>query len=448
MYNFDNPHIASLISLQNHPFTAQAQTASSSAFFYGANVDMTQILPTSQNYFKNSKGEDLIDIAGRLGIRTLRITNSVGTSGNEYGTYTKQEWDSVLNKMQTKNIKALIVIENPTIYSKDIGDDYLTLVQDYIINSDVLSNSNVYAVDLKNEPVINDNNVSKIKAAAQMIKAKYPKTLLTVGWWAVDTFQKDQFGQEIYDWDNYAAGRNFDSFIDFYCIHMYGFDQKVLGAYPDPYLYTKTFITAVKNQLQTTKPLIIEEFGAPNGEAISDQGTIGNQELQANVYSGVYQAIKDMGDPQVVSAISYQLNARTSTPDAWAILKDQGNSLFPAAYVLQLYATGKSEVALSLPYKNVPNNIILSQSDNNKRVTVKPNDIVGLNLSLPQSSKNILSISNPSLLTISQPLTYNYGSNKYETVFHAKSAGTVTISIINSTSKRKVYSVTISISRF
>ncbi len=43
---------------------------------YGENIDMSQILPASQHYVVNSKGQDLIDIAGDLGINLVRITNA------------------------------------------------------------------------------------------------------------------------------------------------------------------------------------------------------------------------------------------------------------------------------------------------------------------------------------------------------------------------------------
>ena len=55
-------------------------------------------------------------------------------------------------------------------------------------------------------------------------------------------------------------------------------------------------------------------------------------------------------DPQILGALSYQFHTRTEEADAWAIAKNDGNYLFPAAYVLQKYAKGESDVPLSLPF--------------------------------------------------------------------------------------------------
>lgn len=311
--------------------------------FYGINVEMGQLLPTSINYVVNDKGEDLIDIAGDLGINIFRITNATKVEEDDKDSiFTKVQWDRVLNKMQEKGIQALILIESPSLYQKNIPEDYLDFVQSYIIDSGVLPHPVVFGVDLYNEPLITDQNIELMGTAAQIIREKYPKTRLTVGWWAVATNTYDDDNQEIYKWDDYEAGRVFEGFTDFYSLHMYGFDKKnLLGLYPDPNQFTRKFISKVKKALQTEKPLLIGEFGSANGEAVSDQDTIGSPELQANTYTGVYQALNDLNDEQIMGSISFQFYQRTGSPDAWAILKDRGNFLYPAAYVLQKYANGE-----------------------------------------------------------------------------------------------------------
>ena len=313
------------------------------SLFYGVNVEMSQLLPTSKNYISNDKGEDLVDIASELGVNIFRITNGSRVGGNdENAVFTKPEWDMVLNKMQEKGIQALILIENPSLYQKDISEDYLDFVQSYIIDSGVLSHPVVFGVDLYNEPLVTDENIKLMRMAAQMIKEKYPKTRLTVGWWAVATNTYDDENKVIYKWDDYNAGRAFEDFTDFYSLHMYGFDKKNLfGLYPDPYEFTRKFISKVKEDLQTEKPLLVGEFGSANGEAVSDQDTVGSSELQANTYAGVYQALNDLDDEQVMGSIAFQFYQRGTSPDAWAILKDRGNFLYPAAYILQKYAKGE-----------------------------------------------------------------------------------------------------------
>lgn len=316
--------------------------------FYGVNVDMSQLLPTSLHYVRNKKGEDLIDIAHNLGVNLFRITNSQSSiNDGKDSIYTKAQWDTVLNKMQKNNIKGLILIEanssNPDLYSPTIKPVYLTLVKDYIIESGVLDNSAVYAVDLKNEPVINDNNLAYIKEAANLIKTKYPKTKLTVGWWSIDSFKKDKNNKPLYIWDNYSAGRNFESIVDFYSIHLYGFDRKVLGLYPDPYTFTNIFISSVKVALSTDKPILVEEFGAGNGDKITDQDTLGSKEIQANTYAGVYQAVEDnKKTANLLGSVAYVFYPRDRNTDGWNLLDNNGDYLYPATYILQKYATVKN----------------------------------------------------------------------------------------------------------
>src|SRR3989442_2979392 len=128
------PYININLVLNTFPFLSF--TANSTPTFYGENIDMSQILPTSQHYVVNSKGEDLIDIAANLGINLIRITNVQRSFNNNADSiYTGDQWNQVLSKMHSKGIKALILIEtasnNGDYYTPDIRPIYLDLVQKY-----------------------------------------------------------------------------------------------------------------------------------------------------------------------------------------------------------------------------------------------------------------------------------------------------------------------------
>src|SRR3990167_11009404 len=174
------------------PLDLPEEGESETSLFYGVNVEMSQLLPSSQNYIVNDDGEDLIDIAFRLGITMFRITNGTPAFSNSESIYSKEEWQNVLDKMHDKNIQALILIESPTIYQRNINSKYLDFVQGYIIDSGVLLHPAVYGVDLYNEPVVNDENVEILRTAAESIRSRYPEMRLTVGWWAVDIGGKDE----------------------------------------------------------------------------------------------------------------------------------------------------------------------------------------------------------------------------------------------------------------
>ncbi len=205
--------------------------------FYGENIDMSQILPASQHYIVNSKGEDFIDIAEDLGINLIRITNSVRSfNNNADSVYTGDQWNQVLNKMQRKGIKAIILIEvnsnNRDYYTRNIKPAYLHLVQEYI-DSGVFSNPDVYAVDIKNEPVLTDANISMLQTAHNMIKARYPHLKQTIGAWATYFSPSDAYNPNLsssaLNWFNFSAGQKLANIVDFYSVHMYGLDIRVLG---------------------------------------------------------------------------------------------------------------------------------------------------------------------------------------------------------------------------
>jgi len=424
-----------------------------SSFLYGVNVEMSQLLPTSNKYVVNDEGEDLIDIAAKLGINIFRITNGTPAFTNDLNyTFTKPQWDLVLDKMHNVGIQALILIESPTIYQKIIPPEYPDFVQSYLLDNDVLSHPAVFGVDLYNEPLITEDNVSMMRTAAMMIKAGYSQTRLTIGWWAIATNTYDEDNQEIYKWDAYSEGRVFEDFIDFYSLHLYGFDTKsgIFHSFPDPAKFTRNFVAKVRQELQTEKPMLIEEFGAANGAAISDQDTIGSSELQANTYAGVYQALSDMKDPQLIGAVSYQFYQRSETVDAWAIVKNKGNYFFTAAYVLQKYAKGMSDIPLSLPLKDVPNDFLLTNKDNRKTLRLKVNDIVGIKMSLDQGSAYTVTLADESLFLTNQPLLYDATEDKFQAVFQALHPGNQDLTIWecldeNCTDRQDVFTVSFTI---
>ena len=132
------------------PLDLPEESESETSLFYGVNVEMSQLLPASQNYIVNDEDEDLIDIAFRLGINMFRITNGTPAFSNLESIYSREQWESVLDKMHTKNIQALILIESPTIYQRNISSKYLDFVQGYVMDSGVLLHPAVFGVDLYN----------------------------------------------------------------------------------------------------------------------------------------------------------------------------------------------------------------------------------------------------------------------------------------------------------
>jgi hypothetical protein len=431
-----SPYLSLSVILNMHPFVSSA--TESTPNFYGENIDMSQILPASQHYIVNSQGQDLIDIAAQLGVNLVRITNGQRSFQNTADSiYTKAQWNQVLDKLQSKGIKAIILIEvagnNPDYYTPDIQPVYLHLVQEYL-NSGVFSNPDVYAVDIKNEPLLTATNISMLDAAHAMIKAQYPDLKQTVGWWAGDKSPTDPYNPNNYNWSDFSGGQKIANIVDFFSIHMYSdLASNNLGLGLNPDLKTKLFLSQVENGLQTTKPILIEEFGEANGDAVSDQDTIGSPQLQANIYQGVYQALKEMHTSQIIGAVAYDFYSRNQYPDAWSIVKDNGNYLFPAAYILQEYALGKSNAALQTATVVRSQSYLLTNTNNHTTQNLHVSDRIGLKLQLDDRENYSLHLSQQGILQPSEIFRYDSDTDAYYAVYQATSTGQVQLTIVANT---------------
>ncbi len=381
------------ISVQSLPTSTPALSSNmnSKLPFYGENIDMSQILPTSQHYVVNSQGEDLIDIAARLGINFVRITNIERSFNNNADSiYTIDQWNQVLDKLQSKGIKALILIEiagnNMDYYAQDIRPAYFHVVQEFL-DSGVFSHPDVYGVDIKNEPVLTDANISMLQQAHDMIKARYPNLKQTIGAWATPEDPADPYNPNNYNWSDYPAGRKIASLVDFYSVHMYALGSSYWGVNASPEMRVKYFLSQVENGLQTNKPILISEFGESNGSAVSDQDTIGSPESQAQVYQGVYQALKEVNKPQFLGTAAFDFYSRNQYPDAWAIVKNNGDYLFPAAYILQDYALNKNTSTRQAVINVTSQSYLLTNADNGATKNLYVSDRIGLKLQLDSKQK-------------------------------------------------------------
>ncbi len=401
--------------------------ANSSTVFYGANTDISNLLPNSPFYVKNSKGQDLIDIAHNLGINLFRVT----IINNRYPDKapSRSDWDYLFNKLNKNHIQVILLPEflNSAEYTKpgsdELSDNYLSLIKSFINTSAInYNNPAIFGFDIRNEPSLTSNNLDKLEEAAQIVKDKYPNLKITVGSWKVETGKIDpKSGKKLYK-ANPADGAKLVNIVDYYSLHIYGFDRPLKGPYPDPYKLTTDYLTTVKSYAQN-KPILIEEFGAGNGTDINDQETIGNPNLQARTYEGVYKAVEDMHSQGVLGALAWLLYPRTHDPDGWTIIDDNGNHLYPAAYVLQKHATGNSDQSVDLSPSDSAN-YIYRNSDNNKTVNLKVGDTIGLALNLDKTASYMLLTNNTNVSAIEEPIMYYSTKQYYKAVIKIVGKGT------------------------
>ncbi len=407
-------------------------TGTTKNLFYGSNIDMSELLPTSPYYVKNSQGQDLIDIAHHLGINMLRISSVLKSFPDQTPDviYTKAQWDIVLNKMAKYGMKAEILAEtystNKNVYNSEISDDYITQMKAYIIDSYVGDDSAVYAIDMKNEPILDEHNLEMLNEERNMIKAKYPWMKVTVGGWKTDAGTTDSQGREVYNWNQPQDAKLLSGMVDFYSPHIYNFDRKVSGKFPDPTALVTNYLD-IMEKTDNSKNILINEFGVSNGDSVSDQNLLGSHELQANAYYAVYNALNNYKN--VTGAISYVLYSRNQYPESFAILKDNGDYIYPAGYVVQQLSTGNSDVPLTLPFTNVPDDTILTSSNFQASESAKVGDIVALELPLDKTNKYLLNITPSNNVNIIENFEYLPQFSKFFAVFSPKVKGAINVAI-------------------
>ncbi len=442
----------SAASVGNYIQFNQPINTSTGTVFNGVNVDICLINPNSPDYVKNAQGQDLIDIAYHLGINFFRIINLGCTKGGSDGggAGVASNWTLVLNKMARYGIQAMPIAG---AHAPASGSTLTSATQSYIVsyvrNNRLGNYSNVYGIDMINEPTLNTNNLSILQQTARQIKAAYPNLRVTVGGWKV---AKGTYGCVTQGSSCYAQprdGRLLANIVDFYSPHLYGYDKLVDGLYPDPYTFTTNYFDAML-PYTAGKPILIGEYGAGNGDWITDQDTLGSRELQANVTDAILRAVRAYQNKNVIGSAQWAFykGSYTMGTTGWDLVYNNGSTILPAAYVIQKYRLGTSDVPVNPPLPITETDYIFQNADTGKTLSVNQNDILGFRLTLSTANTYAFSISDPTLFTQTEPFFYQSSSHFYVAVLHAANTGTATITVTqttNCTTNCKVFQLTVNI---
>ncbi|HVZ11526.1 MAG TPA: cellulase family glycosylhydrolase [Patescibacteria group bacterium] len=401
----------------SEPQKATDVASENTKILFGTSLDMSQILPTSPKYIRRPDGEDLIDVAHMMGINFVRITNSESSHFRPTMIYTEDEWKTVLDKLASYGMQADVLIETPALSPDDYSDSYLDLVRKYVVDSQVVNNPAVFSIDIRNEPIINSKSLDALASAASIVKSANPQMRVTIGGWRVV-----RNGSSL--WLDPDAGAKLNPIVDFYSIHLYEFDKSIAGIYPDPYSATIAQLDKTA-KYAGSKRVLIEEFGAGNGSAITDQDTLGSPQMQEKIYAGVFDAALENSD-SVVGVIAYTLYPKDSHTSGWNIL-DSKFAPFPAAKVLEKFAKG-DDSPLDLPTV-IPRSIIVTTDDADKTINLNRGDYLGFEITLSQKKTYFTSISNTSVLKQNEKLQLGGSGDYYNMAFVATSAGSSIISV-------------------
>ncbi len=283
---------------------------------YGTNLNLNYLTAN----IKDSSGRDLIDMANTLGIKLIRINlwNSPTDPNTGLSTVTKAQWDTILNKMASYGIKAVIMPHNNSYNATEIFNDrYVPYMYDLAVTKGLATNPNVWLMNLANEPFVVQSNMDKMTTARNIIKSANPNMLVNVGGWKTERTPCPAIYQGSHCWENPADAYKVNSLNDFYSIHHYDYDRPetpfyrcnvgavppfpmpVNPVYPDPYDLTHVYMSEVRANLNEhypneNKPMFLEEFGASNTLKCTDQKAIlPTFQMQADIYEGIYSALRD-----------------------------------------------------------------------------------------------------------------------------------------------------------
>jgi hypothetical protein len=294
---------------------------------YGVNVDMTAMIPSTPYTVTTASGGNFFDLAERLGINTLRITDVQWTlTGKERQ---QAAWRYVFDEAENHHMNIILLLVDGGTHSA------LEHAHTLLGNYGLAGASALWMVDLDNEPDLSDpQHMAELREEAAYVHQVAPAVPVTIGGW-----KSKVPGHWWFDWQDPADIPRFINLVDVVSPHLYGFEQGVqLGFTPGQ--WTRRYLNAVRQEAKG-KPILLEEFGAGNGLApTTDPTPTGSPEWQASVYRGVLQEVSAEHDQGVLGAVAWIVAPRPAFPypndyerdmTGWAFVLNQGRRLLPAA---------------------------------------------------------------------------------------------------------------------
>lgn len=302
---------------------------------YGVNVDITAMIPGTPYTVKTATGANIFDLAAQLGINTLRITDiQWESSGKEYS---QVMWQYVFNEAEHHHMHVILLLED--------GGDYSAIQQARtLLGRYGLAHAQaLWLVDLYNEPNLSDPQLmAALSKEATYVHQVAPTVPITIGGWRSQIPGQPQK----FDWQDPTDIPKFINLVDVVSPHLYEFEEAAQRGLT-PQQWTREFLSAVR-QKSSHKPILLEEFGAGNGLAPTQQPTAtGSPKWQASVYGCVLQEVTAEYNQQVIGAVAWMIAPRPPQPyfnphdyekdmTGWAFVLNHGQHLLPAASCFQV----------------------------------------------------------------------------------------------------------------
>ena len=318
--------------------TVHVQTKiSSSAIVCGVNVDMTAMIPNTVYTIKTANDGNFFTLAAHLGINTIRITDiRWETTGEEYS---RNLWHYVFDQATRYHIHIILLLED--------GGDYTAIQQAHTLLDEygLAHSPALWLIDLYNEPDLSSPQLmTTIRQEAVFAHHIAPKIPVTLGGWK--SAIPGQPGK--FDWQNPTDVSKFIHLVDIISPHLYEFEQGASLGFT-PRQWTERFLQEVRKK-SLHKPILLEEFGASNGLAPTNQpATVGGLAWQTTVYREVLQEVASESNQGVIGAVSWIFAPRPSVANpgvanfegdmtGWSLVLNHGERLLPAAKEFSLFA--------------------------------------------------------------------------------------------------------------
>ncbi|MEO6887924.1 MAG: hypothetical protein ABI324_02900 [Ktedonobacteraceae bacterium] len=311
-----------------------------SSIAFGANVDMTAMIPGTPYTIQTVQNHNLFELAVQLHINTIRITDiRWETTGEEYS---QSLWQQVFDQAAQQHIHIILLLENGGVHSAI--EQAHTLLGSY----GLAQAPALWLVDLYNEPDVSDpQRMTTIGEEASYVQQVAPGVPVTIGGWK----SAIQHQPDTFDWENPADIPRFIHLVNIVSPHLYTFEDAAKAGH-SPRQWTEQFLNAVRKE-SSHKPILLEEFGASNGLAPTDQpASVGSLTWQASVYRGVLQAVSSEYTQGVMGAVAWIIAPRPGVANpglanfegdmtGWALVLNHGKRLLPAAQEFSIVAREK-----------------------------------------------------------------------------------------------------------
>nr|WP_175802223.1 hypothetical protein [Burkholderia anthina] len=248
---------------------------------WGANVDIAQLLPGDPLQLSTDRG-DAFGLARLAGFNAFRVTSFAEWAPGQRGTsYSSSDWRQVGEQAKRSGFTIIPVVGLSRAESRQV--DALSDPQARVrartlayrdkvgrILDGLVPTGCKVVIDLDNERELDADRLAQFRTLAAFVRARYPGVLITVGGWKRRRADPEA-SQAAYVANYPDDGAPLADIVDIVSVHLYDealAGHRTYGLYARPADRVPAAVVAYLQRVRRWaqgKPILISEFGAPNG---------------------------------------------------------------------------------------------------------------------------------------------------------------------------------------